>query len=195
MKNIFVLHFLCLFVFPSIILSQLHNIFSVWHHNLLHTLVLPFVNTYSLSYLNSFFWGSLSCWSSNFIFPLAGHSTAGGGVWGTRWVTTLTEDAENVSAFGARDTNWWGKDWKPDLNKAGVNLKVRLCVSLTSVPLQYVNMLFSPPCLLPPLSRIWRLGQIGMNSSGVFVQQLNRSLEEASSSLQQLQQLHWLDHR
>lgn len=50
--------FVCVFVFPSIISSPLHNIFSVWHRSLLHTLVLPFLNTYSLSCLNWFFWSS-----------------------------------------------------------------------------------------------------------------------------------------
>ncbi|KAM4584954.1 polycystin-1 [Odontesthes bonariensis] len=42
---------------------------------------------------------------------------------------------------------------------------------------------------------VWRLGQMGVYNSGDVDQQLNRSLEEASSSLQQLQQHHWLDHR
>ncbi|XP_034544722.1 polycystin-1 [Notolabrus celidotus] len=40
-----------------------------------------------------------------------------------------------------------------------------------------------------------RLDGIRADNSGDTVHQLNRSLEEASSSLQQLQQLHWLDHR
>ncbi|XP_047434663.1 polycystin-1 [Mugil cephalus] len=43
--------------------------------------------------------------------------------------------------------------------------------------------------------RVGRLGQMGAYNSRDVVHQLNRSLEEASSSLQQLQQLHWLDHR
>ncbi|TMS23935.1 Polycystin-1 [Larimichthys crocea] len=42
---------------------------------------------------------------------------------------------------------------------------------------------------------VWRLGQVGVNNSRDVVHQLNRSLVEASSSLQQLQQLHWLDYR
>ncbi|XP_071359441.1 polycystin-1 isoform X3 [Trachinotus anak] len=42
---------------------------------------------------------------------------------------------------------------------------------------------------------VWRLGQARVHNSSDEVHQPNRSLEEASSSLQQLQQLHWLDHR
>ncbi|XP_023267629.1 polycystin-1 [Seriola lalandi dorsalis] len=42
---------------------------------------------------------------------------------------------------------------------------------------------------------VWRLGQARVYNSIDEVHQLNRSLEEASSSLQQLQQLHWLDYR
>lgn len=45
------------------------------------------------------------------------------------------------------------------------------------------------------LSRVRRLGQMRVYESEDVTQQLNRSLQEASSSLQQLEQLHWLDHR
>lgn len=43
--------------------------------------------------------------------------------------------------------------------------------------------------------RVWRLDRMGVYNSRDVVHQLNRSLEEASSSLKQLQQLHWLDSR
>ncbi|KAK2919268.1 polycystin-1 isoform X1 [Channa argus] len=45
------------------------------------------------------------------------------------------------------------------------------------------------------VNRVWRLGQIRTFDNGDLIHQLNRSLEEASSSLQQLQQLHWFDYR
>ncbi|XP_061576649.1 polycystin-1 [Cololabis saira] len=43
--------------------------------------------------------------------------------------------------------------------------------------------------------RVWHRGEMGTYNSRDVVHQLNRSLDEASSSLQQLQQLHWLSHR
>ncbi|KAK6300832.1 hypothetical protein J4Q44_G00289300 [Coregonus suidteri] len=40
----------------------------------------------------------------------------------------------------------------------------------------------------------WRWGQVMVYGSGGFVQQLNRNIEQATTSLQYLQQLHWMDH-
>ncbi|XP_064818757.1 polycystin-1-like, partial [Oncorhynchus masou masou] len=40
----------------------------------------------------------------------------------------------------------------------------------------------------------WRWGQVMVYGSGGFVQQLNRNIEETRTSLQYLQQLHWMDH-
>ncbi|KAG7487036.1 polycystin-1 [Solea senegalensis] len=49
--------------------------------------------------------------------------------------------------------------------------------------------------ITPDANRVWRVGQVRMYNRGEAVHQLNRSLEEAFSSLQQLKQLHWLDYR
>eukprot|EP00063_Salmo_salar_P067991 XP_014042826.1 PREDICTED: polycystin-1-like [Salmo salar] len=40
----------------------------------------------------------------------------------------------------------------------------------------------------------WRWGQVMVYGSGGFVQQLNRNIEQTRTSLQYLQQLHWMDH-
>lgn len=104
--------------------------------------------------------------------------------------------------FGERDQQkrFLLLEWKIQTGKDWIEFAVFFInfqsVSVTIQHLVVVKVSVSSSPLVPLcLFRVRRLDRIRADNSGDTVHQLNRSLVEASSSLQQLQQLHWLDHR